>query len=71
MENLSTFWVVVWPKVIDKILFVWGPMSSGLMPLRPKIRDQSFNSSYVFIHFFMVSFFISFLFPFLKINPKS
>jgi hypothetical protein len=36
MENLSTFWVVVWPKVIDKIFFFGGPMSSCVMPLKPK-----------------------------------
>ncbi len=24
MGNLSTFWLLVWPQVINKILFVWG-----------------------------------------------
>jgi hypothetical protein len=70
MENLSTFWVVVWPKVIDKILFVWGPMSSCVLPLKPKNKDQSFNPSYVFIHYFLVSFFFSFLFPSQDISKK-
>jgi len=42
MGNLSISWLIVWPQVINKILFVLGggPMCSCVKPLKPKSRDQ-------------------------------
>jgi hypothetical protein len=39
MGNLSTSWLVVWPQVINKILFVLGLTSSCVKPSKPKSRD--------------------------------
>jgi hypothetical protein len=48
----ALFWLLVWPQVINNILFVWGSMSSCIKPLRSKSKDHNFNSSYGFILFF-------------------
>jgi hypothetical protein len=50
MRNLIVFWFIVWPQVINKILFVWGPISSSVKSLTPQNRDQSFDPSDAFIH---------------------
>jgi hypothetical protein len=51
MGNLSISWLVVWPQVINKILFVRGPLSSCVNPLMSMSRDQGLNPSYAFIFF--------------------
>jgi hypothetical protein len=58
-------------QVINKILFVWGPISSHEKPLRPKSKDKGFNPSYGIILFIMVSFFFSSLLLFLSKSSKS
>jgi hypothetical protein len=35
------FWLVAWPQVINKILLVWGPMSSCVKPLKQKIMTKT------------------------------
>jgi hypothetical protein len=61
-ENLNIFWLIVWPQVINNMLFSLGPMSSCLKPLWLETKDQGFNLWYVFIFFFLILF--SYLFPF-------
>jgi hypothetical protein len=69
MGNLNIFWFIVWPQIINNILFSWGPMRSHVKPLWPKMKDQGFNSSYVFIFkkIIIISIFVSIL----KLNSKS
>jgi hypothetical protein len=48
MGNLSISWLIGWPQVINKILFVWGPLSLCVNPLMSMNREQGLNPLYAF-----------------------
>ncbi len=67
MGILSTSWLIIWPQVINKILFVWGPMSSCVKSLRSKVGNKSSTLLYAFIFIFFVGMIFFLLFTsFLK-----
>jgi hypothetical protein len=72
MKNLSISWLVVWPQVINRILFIWGPMNSFFKAIKAKNENPrlqplicfhySFLGIYIYIHIIFGSF--------LKLSPN-
>ncbi len=67
MGNWSISWLIL-PHIINRILFVWGPMRLCVKPVRPKSRDQGFNLSYIFFLGIVLLFIFA---SFFKLNIKS
>jgi hypothetical protein len=70
MENLNTSWLVVWPQIINKMIFVWGPMSSCVKPLRLKVGPR-LEPFICFHSLFLEIIFLCIFASFFKLNPQN
>ncbi len=66
MRNLSISSLVVWPQVMNKIVFVWGQWRQGFN------LSHAFIFSFIFFHLFFLGIILFFIFAsFLKLNHKN